>query len=355
MSSDNCLSFLNNYADFLSSNTDIAGVRPHPILFSGSNCSGISTWIPQADAPVCDQTPYANPSGTSFGSIYIPGGWSVELRGSGTLKLPNTPTDLPVLVTNTSELTFSDGSGITNAVSSAVITCPVNPNLTTYTTTEWKLDMCTNSISTVVGARHLTSWQQGSPECDTYMDGYCAPVASLSCEPNSTEPAPLPAKFVPCTCLVEENCLRDTFCEPGNTNPSCESNDAFEEFIPVTCFGKNCSVEGYRWKRMQDQACTITLCRQIINLVGQNIVDSGSSTIWCGNRSIPASSVSPTPSSSVDGDGIELPTWAWILIAVGVLLVFVSVPLAIIVYRRVYKQRKLAQMAPSERSTKASF
>ncbi|NBQ43224.1 MAG: hypothetical protein EBU23_12205, partial [Mycobacteriaceae bacterium] len=83
----------------------------------------------------------------------------------------------------------------------------------------------------------------------------------LGCAANSTQPAPLPDACRYCVCLVEENCLKETFCTPGSTDTNCTTNDAFQEFIPVTCFGKNCSIEGYRWARMQNQRCNITLCQ----------------------------------------------------------------------------------------------
>lgn len=343
MSGNNCLNFLNNYADLLSANTTISGIRPRPVMFSGIGCTGTvwpATGSQPTDALVNKQT-YINPVGVTFGSMYIPGGWQIKLQ-SGDLNAtglyPEDPSGLPVLVSDVASVSYQTGEEsqfLFNNVRNMIPTYPTNPDQSTITDSQWKLEMCTNQISTVVGARHLTSWQQGSVECDTFMSGYCAPVSSTGCAPNSTQPAPLPSHLSPCVCLVEENCNREVFCEPGNTNPNCTNNDAFQEFLPITCFGKQCSEKGYRWRRMISQRCTETLCQQIVNIVGQNILVRGSSTIWCGNKSIPI----PTPSASVspsatDGGEVVLPIYAWILIGVAIFLLFITVPLAVIIYRR---------------------
>jgi len=342
----NCLDFLNNYADYLSANTDptISGVRPHPIFFTGINCEGSSLPPPngtQALEPT-DGEVFTVP-GALFGSFYIPSGWTIVLNGTNTQATYPQPTaqKYPVLYTNTGTLFFPNGSPIFNGVSSVVINMPrQNDGVATYTQADWQYQMCLNEISTLVGARHILSWQAGSTECDAFMDTFCADVATLSCLPNSTQPAPLPDNKTACVCLVEENCLKQTFCEPGNTNPSCSEVGAFEEFIPVTCFGKNCSIEGYRWARMQSQRCTVTLCQQIINLVGDNIVVKGGSTIWCGNRNVsltptPSISVTPTPGSPAD----SLPLYAWLLIGVAVFLIAIVTPIAVLVYRQAHKKR----------------
>lgn len=355
MSALNCLDFLNNYADTLDSNAGIiTGFRPRPVFFSGTNCSG--TLWPPGPGQITDNliagVTYDNPASDQFGSMYIPGGWQVTLTSKGGFKavFPKNVSQFPTLLTDVSTESSSNSEPLTNNVLDAEVTLPINPDKSTFTDTEWQLAMCTSQISTVVGARHLNSWQQGSRECDVFMNGFCQPVANMGCAPNSTEPQPLPNQYKPCVCLVEENCLRETFCEPGNTNSECANQDAFQEFIPVTCFGKLCSVEGYRFGRMQNQRCTITLCQQVINLIGENITVKGGSTIWCGNRSVPVTSVSPSaPQKPKDDGAIGLPVWAWVLVGVAVFVIFVTVPIAVIVYRRALK-REIKNSAPSERS-----
>jgi hypothetical protein len=269
--------------------------------------------------------------------------------GSGNVKtLPGSLSTVTVaiLLSDLTNIEFDNvSSTILNQIANVTLTTPVYPT----NTTDWKYAMCNNLITTVVGGRSLTSWTMGSSECDTFMTGYCAPVAQNTCAPDSTNPAPLSDAFKACVCMVEENCLRDTFCEPGNDVPSCLSNDAFAEFIPVTCFGKNCSIEGYRWQRMLEQRCNLTLCQQIINLVGNQIVVQGGSTIYCGNKAftIPSATVTPSPPTPSNP---TLPDWVVLIIAVGVFFVVVAVPLAIVVYRRSYqdaaKAKKAAQLAP---------
>ncbi len=333
-----CLDFLNNFADLLSSNTDATGIRPRPVMFSEVNCSGSAWPDPTLTQRVDADTVYTNPSSTDLGSFWLPPGWQVQFdTPSGTITIPeNGPQTLPLLVTDVSIESFASDLAAVNSIQVIYPFIDNSPEKGTLTDSDWKLAMCTNKISTTVGARHLTSWQQSSAECDTFMQGYCAPVSGRSCGAGKTVPDVLPLEFRPCVCLVEENCFKEVFCEPGNSNPSCANDDAFQEFIPVTCFGKNCSAEGYRFGRMVDQRCSITLCQQIINLVGSQITVRGGATIWCGNRAIPLTSTSP-PAPTVRSSGTELPEWAWALIGVAAFFLFIAVPLAVIVYRRAFK------------------
>lgn len=338
------MNFLAQYADTLNAADPLnTGVRPHPILFSGVNCSG-TPWPPESTEPVPNQV-FGNATGTSsFGSIYIPPLWSVRLftGGGGTgdsVTLPKSGSNsFPILITDTSTTFFPSGTPITNNVASSFISPPIVDNQP-YTAADWQLDMCMNRISTVVGAQHLTSWQIGSPECDLFMNSYCLPVSQLTCAPGSTQIAPLTTN-TECVCLVEQNCLRDTFCEPGSTNPNCTgSTDAFALFVPVTCFGKQCSVSGYRWSYMNQQRCTVTLCEQIISLVGESIVRKGGSTLFCGNYSIPipttTATAAPVPVSS---QGLEL--WMWVLIGIGIFVVAIVGPLSYLIYRQAKKRRE---------------
>lgn len=334
----NCLDQLNTYADFLSANPNIDAPSPQPLLWTNSTCSG--NQILQVTDAFPNQSTWINPYGSNFNSLYVPAGWKVLLvqtAGVLTIQYPAADADesIPVLIGDFTNITFpgSDNVPVKDQVSQIQILTPPD---TKYLTT-WRLQMCNNEISTVVGARHLTSYQAGSPECDAFMSGYCQSVSTLGCAPNSTQPAPLAENLRYCVCLVEENCLRSTFCTPGQ--PNCTTNDAFEEFIPVTCFGKNCSIEGYRWGRMQNQRCNITLCQQIIRLVGSDIVVRGGSTMWCGNQAVPVTSVTPTPSAVPPSHGSAHPlsTSMWAAIGVSVFVLAVVVPLAIVIYVRSYK------------------
>ena len=360
MSDSGCLDFLANYAEVLNGNpiyTDSGGIpvigRPHPLFFSGTNCSG-TMWFPAntiSTPNILDQVqlndPRDNPEpNTDINSIYIPSFWQIAtVSGTTTTFIPKSPQALPFLLSNTSNVPGFQ------AISTASVFQPTDSTGQPVSDSDWQLGMCLNRISTIVGANFLNTFQQGSSECDAYMDVYCAHVSSFSCAPGSTEAAVLPSKYIPCVCLVEENCIRETFCEDGNTDPKCaaENAAAFQAAIPVTCFGKNCSVEGYRWFRMQNQRCNLTLCEQIISIIGDNIVVKGGSTIWCGNRSIPVTSVTPTPTvSPLPPGAVSLPLWGWVLIGVALFVVFVTVPLAIIVYRRYLKRKDFQQRPPSE-------
>jgi hypothetical protein len=244
------------------------------------------------------------------------------------------PTAYPVLLPDVSQLFYTSASGaklpVKNKVTALQYAKVVNPPLKVpFPLTDWAFAMCNNQMVSTVGAQHISSWYQGSAECDQFMSAYCAPYAKMTCADLNT----LQSNFLPCVCLIEENCLRDTYCEPGNTSSYCASNDAFNAFIPVTCFGKNCSIEGYRFGRMQNQKCSVTICRQVINLVGEDIVFTGGSTLWCGNKSIPLATPTPSPTPpSTSSSGLSIPFFAWVIIAVSVFVLCIAVPIAVIVY-----------------------
>lgn len=359
MSSEfNCLDQLNTYAEFLSANPLIGSPRPQPLLWTSANCSGNQILpVTEPFLPSTQQS-YDNPYGSAFDSLYLPVGWTVTLQNGNlqrTFPDAGAQNTVPVLISDAANLFYPGSSqSLQNAVTTISFQLP--DSLPT-----WKLQMCNNEISTVVGARHLTSYQTGSLECDSFMTGFCsscsannAPTTSpvdytqVGCAAGTTDPVAVPEACRYCVCLVEENCLKETFCTPGSTDPNCVTNSAFENFIPVTCFGKNCSIEGYRWGRMQNQLCNITLCQQIIRLVGNDIVVKGGSTMWCGNQAVNLSttpSVGPNPDA--DSSGLHLPTWAWILIGIGVFVIAIVIPLAVIIWKRSYTANQKPRPLPT--------
>jgi len=178
----------------------------------------------------------------------------------------------------------------------------------------------------MVGAEALTSFVPGSEECDAYMTTYCnTPEFAYSKE---------------CACIVDEAKLRREFCEPGSTATVCADNTSLASALPVTCFGKNCSNGGYRWQRMLRQKCTITLCEQVVNLLGDDIVIKGGSKLYCGNREIDVAPVSVSPTDSTSGTAatpITIPEWLWLIIAMAIFLVIIVVPISVIILRRYYQ------------------
>jgi len=346
----NCLQVLSDYAGFLNANpTTITGARPHPLFFSGLNCTG-RMWPDRENEPA-DSVVMLNPASTpyAFGSMYVPPGWTVQLTDmDGNVgNYPKTASGLPILIADTSTTLIGNEAVffIRNRIAQASIFLPRILN-EVYSIEQWKLNMCMNTISTVVGAQHLFSWHGGSQECDDFMTARCEHVSKRTCQPNSTEIAPLEAKYQPCVCLVEQNCIRDTFCQPGSPIAVCPEPTKLSAYVPVSCYGKQCSVSGYRWGYMQRQPCNITLCQQIVNLIGNDIVRKGGSTLWCGNKSLSAAdgSVTPTPTTTIPDynsnpdTGIQLETWTWLLIGIAVFAVAIALPLAIVVYRQAGKR-----------------
>jgi hypothetical protein len=90
---------------------------------------------------------------------------------------------------------------------------------------------------------------------------------------------------------------------------------------------------------MLNKRCNVTLCQQIIRLVGNQIVVSGGSTIWCGNQSVPVTSVTPTPIPTIGPEKEKLALWEWVAIGVAIFLVAVVMPIAAILYTRSYKKK----------------
>lgn len=330
-----CLDALNQYAELLNtypqSSDNGNESMPQPLFFELANCTG-AAWpnlngtqntYSFAGGSVSNTFP-----GSVIGSLYIPSYWQVNINGTN---YPEKPSNYPLLISN-----LLDFNGTTTA-STFDVTVPINFNVN-----EWRLQMCMNQINAVVGSIHLSSWQQGSSECDSYMDTYCQPY-NQGCGSNGYEPDPITGPAIPCTCKIEQNCLQTTLCKTGDAN--CSSDAVFASNFPVTCLGKYCTTQGYRWSYMANQNCTITKCEQIISLVGQNIVAKGGSDLWCGNKTIP---VSPTPTPSVPNNGvtgIHLPTYVWILIAAGIFLIAIVVPLAVIIYRRNKVEQKMKNVA----------
>lgn len=373
----NCIDQLNDFAEFLSVNpVSTAKVQtptwPQPMFWTGDNCSGaplypFNTVIPNT----------ITITGTSLGSFYVPPGWNATFHpatdGYQTLQLPppdttpspspsvspsDNPTQIPYLLSLLQGVYFANNTpgqpglpfldGTTSNVATIELVPPQLSGQAPYyingAMQEWKYNMCTNKISTVMAAASLSSWSPGSPECDDFMDTLCFTGVK-----NTIQPYP------ECACLQDELNLRTQFCE-GNPifgvepPPGCTGDNAdFGAFVPVTCFGKRCSSQkSYKWGRMLRQNCNVTLCEQNISILGNNISADGSSTLWCGNKPYSLSpSVSNTPSPNPSGSIAKetvLPEFIWIIIGVAGLFLFVAVPLAIVTYSEASKREAKASV-----------
>jgi hypothetical protein len=356
------LDFLTNYADYLSSDvthlistpdeTSCVGMgtcagdpkicsgqncdpRPHPVFFPDVECRG-GTWPPASTNISDNDENVFNPNNLSFSGMYIPGYWQVQFQlADGTyFTYPNELSAFPVLVgdvtTNPKLVSMKDK---VIRIIKFIYQPKSDDNLKT-----WTVKKCQGLNSVFIGARTVTSYLTGGRACDTVMSGYCSGTIP------GTNNLRLDTDLA-CVCLKEEAALAKKFCTKKYkpTPTGCRSDeDNLDVIIPVTCFGKQCSSVGYRWGRMLNQQCNITLCEQILSLFGDNLITQGESVIYCGNtpKVIPTPNVSPTVSVSAQTTpASSLPVGAWVIFGMIFFMLFIIIPYVYLVYRRYYRSR----------------
>lgn len=312
--SSNCLNQLTTYAEFLNNNTgggnpypavlssgsssvDYSVVpdtqytdpRPHPLFWSTTNCEG--TLWPYYTYAINDQT---IPIGGNIlsSSVYIPAGWEVTFT-SGNLTQVFGVQASPRLLSDLGLLFFPDST--INLQNAASVTLK-SKNLLTgneYSLDQWMTDKCMGltELGNYIGGQSLRSYQMGSNECDVHMASVCTDCVRTfdqarnkglgikGCVKTSANPN---CKY--CACLKDECENKFNFCTPDAKTDNCTDDDSLAEFIPVTCFGKECSQGGsYRFGRMMNRPCNIQLCKQVIDITGEKIASSGGSELFCGN------------------------------------------------------------------------
>lgn len=332
----NCIDFLNSYADSLSSITTpldtqdgyTKTVRPQPLFFSGANCSGsLFNWSLLEEISVSNNDSTVSANGFHIRSFYLPSNWGVTFDFHN-----KSSTSYPSNDSLVSQSIILDSVSI--SPTDIKLHFPKKRNLRIQTANDWIYSMCTGEIQTVVGTRYLTSFQPGNIECDIFMNDWCQSHTS------SQE----------CACLQDEKDLKLTFCPEGNTADQCLNDLNFNTFIPVTCFGKNCSSHGYRFGRMRNQNCNIKLCQQIIDISNESNTTVGGSSLYCGNTKL---SDTPKDGDNADGSGdnnegytskntylLNIPVYLWVIIAIGLLTLCLVVPLSVIVFKHRLKKTK---------------
>ena len=367
MANSNCLATLNNYGDFLNNNPtgdQIDYFAPHPLIFDTSLCNG--SYFPQFKEEPNEMYEMS----TRIGSLYIPPFWEVVIRGkvlikSGKFNIPMIQdrqkkicaSQFPLLIPDTTLLFFdpldkepyctvvvsdipNDKVSIYSSFKTSVTfvsKVPQQPGLL-YNQNCWAFDMCNRYITTHISSRTIHSYQPGSEECDVLMDDFCSKSTNYQCRLNVPS-ITTNMNLKECSCLSDEKKLREDFCTPGNNMPECAQQNAFQEFIPVTCFGKNCGSSGYKFNRMNNQKCNVTLCQQVIDIIGDSLTINTSSIIYCGSKNYEAKPTpTPTPTPVSEDKNIYLEGWEWGLIILGVFLVFVIIPLSVMVFYRSIKE-----------------
>ena len=353
MANPNCSTVLASYADWLSNNPEQEGKRPHPLLFSGPNCSGF-TWPPFDEVPI-ENTFEPTPFAPSFGSLYVPAYWEVTLLQPDYARLICSSYQ-PLLITDTTSffwnaLYVNFPSGFPDCVLGTPGNLERNIGITTkdhvgqvmmrsivprtdpaipYTSDCWAFDMCNSIITTP----DVTSYSQGSLECDGLMTDFCKSTSGYTCRTNSRA-GESNMKLPECSCLQDEIDIQNTFCFPGNTAAQCQDAGQFQQFVPVVCFGKTCAADnGYKFNRMLNANCQTTLCQQIVEVIGDSISIDAQSVLYCGTKPLSVTpSITPfvTPTSSNDNNANA---WIYLLIVVGLVALLVLFPLGILLFKR---------------------
>ena len=285
----NCLNILQSYGDFLSNNTGPPNESPmpHPLIFSGTGCTG------QMWPPFEEEFPQSNPLvpfGPSFGSVYIPPYWDIFFYDAKTPAEYATALQRHLCasfqgqtITDTTNFKANDlahpvicpsvgapvllATPMKDKVYSVVAHSRVpdsgDPDAAIpqifYSQNCWKFDMCNNNITTNIGSRFITSWTAGCSECDDTMSEFCRLNTGYTCRQDPQVNPQGNIALPECACLADEAEIQRTYCQPGNSLIECEKQNALQQYMPVTCFGRNCGSTGYQFKRMQNQKCTVTL------------------------------------------------------------------------------------------------
>lgn len=330
-----CENVLLQYALFLGQNPTL---RPQPLLFQLADCQG-DTWWPKHIQVKDKSVLFGN--GLTSGSLYIPAGYQLIITNSSSgtnfLKVPTTgPATATVILSSLQSLFYpSSLVAVKDNIYSVTLVGPITSD------ESFRLDLCMNRATRpVLGMMPLPSYQPASAECDDFMNDYCSKY------PDATE----------CACQTEEKQL----------NALVDQNTISAQ-VPVTCFGRICSSAGYRWQRHLDEKCSITLCLQVIEALGQNVALDVTSTLSCGNRILSevtsSSGTTTQPSSDVvntlyiqnsaNSQTVITPTtttsvtvtverlqdssqWPWpVLLVLGLVLIvlFVVLPLSVAVTR----------------------
>ncbi len=355
--SNGCVSLLSSYADFLSNNPGTPSPRPHPLIFSGTNCSGSQLFLFNESVSEGVHTlPFPG-----FGSFWLPSNTLMILQ-SGSNMRTICPSPTSTLIADTTAYLYEavqsdctqpplappvlNGVSTKDNVTQVTIHSLVPYILLPYTTSCWTLDTCNQKILNTLGTSTITSYAQGSEECDAFMTTFCAGTSGYQCSADTRAGDNL---LLPeCACVLDEKEIANAFCQPGNTNPRCSDVGALVEFIPTTCFGKSCSFGGYRFNKLLNQQCNTTLCQQIVDVLGSELVVNADSVVYCGT--VPPVSTSPSvqPFESVPQPW-AVQSWQYVLIAVGCIAAVFVVICGVYIWQRDRAQSELNSLssAPS--------
>jgi len=179
------------------------------------------------------------------------------------------------------------------------------------------------------------------------MTTWCEATGGYTCPSNGVQGAKgtrnidLPA----CSCIKDEETIKKTYCDASSsiTSPEdlCDDPSTTTEYLPVTCFGKNCSSEGYRFQRMRNQKCTVTLCEQLVDVVGTEISVKADLNLYCGTEPdsiVTSDNTSDNTSDDTSTNTTENPEFAiWIIAGIALIVFGLVLPLAYVTYKRTHE------------------
>lgn len=234
------------------------GLLPRPVVWKDVNCSGdrhpatLDSWDAAGDR--IQNIPW------TFGSVWVPGGVKATFKQTkssttGIKKSTITGSDqVEMILTNTEyldsemrtydyvEFEYLDRNGGSIDTNKDV-----------------KYELCTGGVDIVISGDVYRGYAPQTAACDELIADICAD----SDDPRSKAPVH------PCGCLKDEETLEDIY-------PN--------QVLPVRCMGANCASGGYVFDRMSNQKCDLTICREIVNQVGENLTEDTSAVIFCGQN-----------------------------------------------------------------------
>jgi hypothetical protein len=269
-----CLEVATNNFNEINDNPDNG--RPRAQFWSEINCGGT-----QLPASLSDTRSIFQPT-TSIKSCIIPKGARVTISPSENTNDPDAVV-LPPVVGNQQYATFDliienlEGAAFRSPSGKHVL----NPALISVaydkTLADWKLGMCMGRLTTTYVDNLIdNAWSPGSTECDAYMTSFC------ETNPDATE----------CGCKKAQAELQAATCGTFDGTPSpvspatCDDEDSFKIFLNAACYDARCAGgEAYIFGN-QRAPCNLQLCRQNIELIGDQLSRAGKSTLFCGNQTL---------------------------------------------------------------------
>lgn len=313
-----CQVFFQNYAAQLSDDTN---QEPQLVFFRATQCTPVPPLFLSLNA---GGTYDFTANNFVVGSLYVPFNYSVTLlsrHGRSLLVLG------PNFIADCSTRFWPDGQASMLDDPVTLVKCERRDVWETV-----RREMCMGTLKTI-GTFSIPAYAPQSSWCDNYM-------TTKFCVSQPNDPR--------CACVAEQQDL----------NAQANANGVT---LPVTCFGYKCATSrSYRTSAMNDQPCSLTLCRQIITQT-PGVINEGTFQIFCGgqffNQKGETPSTMPAPDPTIiDVGASPTPFYTWVMLGVSGILFLMLVFLLFTPQARRLNQtdttlKKIQSLAENETST----